>query len=317
LVDSRNCAISLRELGDAEKDPFRHISSYADWDVHARMPHGVQAIRKHLVEVDNVPLLVSLYTDATPSTVREVIQVFQDYGEVVLTVGSSHRLSNRDLFDVADLACGVSLLPGEHRAISSYELDTVSGLPYSSKLGLCQADLLLTFRLIRLNSPTLLQIPCPPSHVPSSIGKEDIHHHINVTAPLDFSSILEAVRVGRSFVLNSLQCLAIVCIALVILALTPVLSMISLMSLSPYIPLPMTIIFLFIYIPVIGVSVLFTRVNASDKVMKNTPRKRNVIRKMKDEYRFKSYIAARCVYVAISFVITQWIVVSSLGGDYV
>ena len=32
----------------------------------ARLPHGVESIRKHLQTVDNVPLLVSLYTDATP-----------------------------------------------------------------------------------------------------------------------------------------------------------------------------------------------------------------------------------------------------------
>jgi hypothetical protein len=32
-----NCAISLRELRADENDPHRHISSYADWDVHAKM----------------------------------------------------------------------------------------------------------------------------------------------------------------------------------------------------------------------------------------------------------------------------------------
>jgi hypothetical protein len=43
----------------------RVISNYADWDVLARMPHGIQSIQKHLQTVDNVPLLVSLYTDST------------------------------------------------------------------------------------------------------------------------------------------------------------------------------------------------------------------------------------------------------------
>ena len=33
-------------------------------------------------QVDNVPLLVSLYTDSTPATVNEMIGVFQEYGEV-------------------------------------------------------------------------------------------------------------------------------------------------------------------------------------------------------------------------------------------
>ena len=40
---------------------YMYVCMYA-----ARLPHGVKAIRKHLQTVDNVPLLVSLYTDATP-----------------------------------------------------------------------------------------------------------------------------------------------------------------------------------------------------------------------------------------------------------
>ena len=32
--------------------------------------------------MDNVPLLVSLYTDATPDTIRQMVGVFRGYGEV-------------------------------------------------------------------------------------------------------------------------------------------------------------------------------------------------------------------------------------------
>jgi hypothetical protein len=31
-----------------------------DWDINAKLPHGVEGVR-HLKEVDNLPLLVSLY----------------------------------------------------------------------------------------------------------------------------------------------------------------------------------------------------------------------------------------------------------------
>lgn len=87
-----NCAISLRALdAPGTLDPHRFISNYADWDVKARLPHGVEAIRTHLREVDNVPLLVSLFTDATPSTVEEMVGIFQEYGEVVMSIGSSYR----------------------------------------------------------------------------------------------------------------------------------------------------------------------------------------------------------------------------------
>jgi hypothetical protein len=48
-----NCAISLRPLESGEEDPHRMVSNYADWDVNAKLPHGVQDVREHLEEVDN------------------------------------------------------------------------------------------------------------------------------------------------------------------------------------------------------------------------------------------------------------------------
>lgn len=92
-----NCAISLRPLESGEDDPHRMVSNYADWDVNAKLPHGVHDVRIHLQEVDNgrcfwserepclklflifllsvVPLLVSLYTDATKETTKEMVNV--------------------------------------------------------------------------------------------------------------------------------------------------------------------------------------------------------------------------------------------------
>jgi hypothetical protein len=50
------------------------ISTYADWDVNAKLPHGIESVRKHLKEVDNVPLLVSLFTDSTKETSKEMVR---------------------------------------------------------------------------------------------------------------------------------------------------------------------------------------------------------------------------------------------------
>ena len=46
-----NCAISLRALDDGEEDPHRMKSSYADWDVNARLPHGKQMIYNFLMQI--------------------------------------------------------------------------------------------------------------------------------------------------------------------------------------------------------------------------------------------------------------------------
>lgn len=69
----------------------RYVSSYADWDVMARLPHGIEAIKKHLIQVDNVPLLVSLFTDATPDTIKSMVGILREHGEVVMSIGSAYR----------------------------------------------------------------------------------------------------------------------------------------------------------------------------------------------------------------------------------
>ncbi|CAN0001622.1 unnamed protein product [Ectocarpus sp. 12 AP-2014] len=87
-----NCAISLRPLEDSSQpDPHRMKSSYADWDVKARLPHGIADIRDHIESVDNVPLLVSLFTDATPKTIKDMLAIYQENDECTLAVGMSHR----------------------------------------------------------------------------------------------------------------------------------------------------------------------------------------------------------------------------------
>ena len=69
-----NCAISLRPLESGqEDDPHRMTSNYADWDVNAKLPHGLENVRTHLREVDNVPLLVSLFTDVTKETTNGMV----------------------------------------------------------------------------------------------------------------------------------------------------------------------------------------------------------------------------------------------------
>lgn len=57
----------------------------------ARLPHGIAAIRDHIESVDNVPLLVSLFTDATPATTKDMLKIYQENDECTLAVGMSHR----------------------------------------------------------------------------------------------------------------------------------------------------------------------------------------------------------------------------------
>eukprot|EP00606_Chrysophyceae_sp_TOSAG23-5_P000727 GSChrysophyteH2.ASY1.ANO1.537.1 assembled CDS len=200
-----NCAISLRELASDEADPHRYISNYADWDQHARLPHGVPAIKKHLREVDNVPLLVSLYTDSTPQASQQMVEVFRSYGEVVLTVGSAYRASNSGIFRAANIAVSVSMLPGYQQKLPIHSDSVLRGFPTLSSRGLSRADLMLVFRLVGLGAQQ------PGGGTSDLAGPE-----------LNMEALLEAVRKGRVLLLNMLQALAFLCVALLSPALWPV-----------------------------------------------------------------------------------------------
>lgn len=78
-------------------------------DNRAQLPRGIENIRPHLEKVDNVPLLVNLFTDCTPETTKEMIKIMQEYGEVVLCVGSSLNVKNTGLFLQAD--CSLAIEP--------------------------------------------------------------------------------------------------------------------------------------------------------------------------------------------------------------
>ncbi|CDW57517.1 hypothetical protein TTRE_0000580901 [Trichuris trichiura] len=73
----------------------------------ARLPKGIENVRPHLDNVDNVPLLVSLFTDCTARTSCEMIEIMQEYGEVVCVVGSSLTPENTAIFCRANVAISV------------------------------------------------------------------------------------------------------------------------------------------------------------------------------------------------------------------
>uniref|UniRef100_A0A158PCR6 Uncharacterized protein n=1 Tax=Angiostrongylus cantonensis TaxID=6313 RepID=A0A158PCR6_ANGCA len=75
----------------------------------ARLPTGISAVRPHLEQVDNVPLLVGLITDCTPEANLQMLEIMQEYGELVLAIGSSLSLVNTAIFLRGDIS--ISVLP--------------------------------------------------------------------------------------------------------------------------------------------------------------------------------------------------------------
>ncbi|XP_062120729.1 transmembrane protein 94 isoform X2 [Drosophila sulfurigaster albostrigata] len=127
-----NVALQL----DAEPDPERHKQRHSldsamdencrslstltestdqsapinfDMSNRAKLPRGIENIRPHLEQVDNVPLQVSLFTDCSAQATRQMLDIMQSYGEIVVCLGSSASNDNANIFLQAD--CSIAVEP--------------------------------------------------------------------------------------------------------------------------------------------------------------------------------------------------------------
>lgn len=80
-----------------------------DMSNRAKLPRGIENIRPHLEKVDNVPLQVSLFTDCSAEATRQMLEIMQSYGEIVVCLGSSASNSNAEIFLQAD--CSIAVEP--------------------------------------------------------------------------------------------------------------------------------------------------------------------------------------------------------------
>lgn len=120
---------------------------------------------------------------------------------------------------------------------------------------------------------------------------------------LSIRNLLEALRKGRVLHLNAYQIIAMMCVSCLSIGLWPVYCQAVPMSVPPVLSPPLALLFICVYLPVIGIAMLFSP--ADDKVMKNTPRKNILVKKPKDVSRFAHYLAMRVGYVCFSVFIGE------------
>ena len=100
-------AVVSRSSSDSSLSNILHgKTSY--W--RAQLPKGIASIRPHLQKVDNVPLLVPLFTDCQPHAIQEMINIMQENGEVVAAIGNAWNPANLLSFAQANVSLG--LIPG-------------------------------------------------------------------------------------------------------------------------------------------------------------------------------------------------------------
>eukprot|EP00088_Acartia_fossae_P036602 TRINITY_DN3780_c0_g1_i10.p1 TRINITY_DN3780_c0_g1~~TRINITY_DN3780_c0_g1_i10.p1 ORF type:complete len:1258 (-),score=324.01 TRINITY_DN3780_c0_g1_i10:602-4375(-) len=121
---------------EAESTSSSSMLQY-DMSNRAQLPCGIENIRPHLEEMDNVPLLVSLFTDCTPTSTREMVKILQENSEVVTTMGSAANFHNMRIFLAADASLAVEpLYPQvcQHVSVYSYPRTGLSPTDLASHL---------------------------------------------------------------------------------------------------------------------------------------------------------------------------------------
>lgn len=97
----------------------------------AKLPRGIMNIEPHIQNVDNVPLLVSLFTDCSPEATQEMLRIMQSHGEVCVVMGSSANVhSNSQIFLQAN--CSIGCEPLYPQVCQNYPAYTESNL-YNNK----------------------------------------------------------------------------------------------------------------------------------------------------------------------------------------
>ncbi|RNF20924.1 uncharacterized protein Tco025E_03682 [Trypanosoma conorhini] len=92
-----NCCISLK-TGAVELDPH---------SIRAQLPVGIDAIRKHILHVDPIPLQVKMFSHAHSVSTRAMLSILQDNHDVVVSIGSLFNHGNVRSFIQSDLSIGV------------------------------------------------------------------------------------------------------------------------------------------------------------------------------------------------------------------
>lgn len=191
------------------------INTYVSYN-RARLPKGIDQVRPHIKHVDNVPLLVPLFTDCTTDTIREMIAILQENREIVLCLGNAWNRENLTIFAQADMSLSVVPEPIDvSSCVSMTETCTLStsiSSQNTSSLGMVGGW------------PTPLEMA---SFLNSTTCQLCFHHdkHVKLLSLISESRhILSSIRLGLRFGFSSMLLLSSLMLLATLLFLPPPLS---------------------------------------------------------------------------------------------
>jgi len=284
--DRRNTAYCSGS-GDLENERLLYMrNSHEDYYFvpnHAKLPRGIRNIRPHLKNVDNVPLLVPLFTDCTTQAVTEMIEIMQENGEVVCCLGSSINIWNSSIFSQADVSFAIDPLHPQI-CVKNKRSDYRNGTPVTSNMDTPSGGDCVTNDVTSLHLSSMLNsVPC------SLLCRQD--------QQIDFVSIICEARLlmlnTKNCFLFMLSCYLSLCTSMLI-------------SFCLLLPFPFTGINLLwlklVIVPILSLSLLGTPAN--DQLMNQMTDKRiNDIYEEVKQYMINVFPAfgLNCSFITIGF----------------
>jgi len=114
---------------DSESSGYQELH-----DIKAQLPRGIENIRSHIENVDDIPLHVSLFAECTPNAIKELIEIFQENGEVVCCIGSALNFKNISSFAIADVSVAIAPLHTKQQTKSKNQISLQSPLTYAADI---------------------------------------------------------------------------------------------------------------------------------------------------------------------------------------
>ena len=191
--------------------------------IRAKLPKGIHNVRPHLKNVDNVPLLVPLFTDCMIDAIREMIEIMQENGEVVMCLGNAWNQANLSIFVQADIS--LSVIP-ECASLSCCRDEERDDRTLSTSI----SDSNYFGNPPQLNDPNCPTWPTPlemASYLNSAMCQLCVHRHSNISIlelVTESRHIVSSIRHGLLFGLGSSVSITILMLASTIFFLPPPLS---------------------------------------------------------------------------------------------
>jgi hypothetical protein len=277
------------------------------------MPHGINAIKHHLQEVDNVPLLVSLFTDSTPETIQQMIEIFREYGETVYTIGSGYRDYNSTIFQASNLSTALFTIPGLTPTIPLHINDMIHQLPESLEHALSLKDIQLAMDLIGIGTCNLIQDSSSTSLSQLDDGLLQQTNNNNNNNEAKVTNIIPLMKLSRQLLDNQFQIMAFITTCQVSGLLVVLLVHCMNLYPLPLVSLSMFTIFLFVYIPLLCIALLFYEsASAEDHSLDRTPRKRRFIVRPIDQQRFTVYLCSRALSLTLPMILAGYLAVGNI-----